>query len=243
MSESSSGLVDRRCDEGIVASSRESGESAQQAGDVRRVESTVGARIRSLREDAGMTQGELAARVFVSRQTVINWEKDKTLPDVESVKLLSAVFGISLDALLDDRSEEYLEQTARQRRTIVLALALNAALLVEVLIGLIVTTLAYEFLPWNQAYPISRVENLVRFAVLIPASVFAMKMGRIKREHELSNMLEIAAFLEGYRPGAKLPQTFIWRCLLPHWSLFIGLTWGFVVAATLIPLLVVRMAS
>lgn len=75
MSESSSGLVDRRCDEGIVASSRESGESVQQAGDVRRVESTVGARIRSLREDAGMTQGELAARVFVSRQTVINWEK------------------------------------------------------------------------------------------------------------------------------------------------------------------------
>ena len=37
------------------------------------VDSTVGARIRSLREDAGMTQGELAARVFVSRQTVINW--------------------------------------------------------------------------------------------------------------------------------------------------------------------------
>lgn len=203
----------------------------------------IGVRIRACRERAGMTQGELAAAAFVTRQSVGNWENGKTLPDVESVKLLSAVFGISLDALLDARSEEYLEQTARQRRTIVLALALNAALLVEALIGLIVTTLAYEFLPWNQADPISRVENLVRFAVLIPASVFAMKMGRIKRERELSNMLEIAAFLEGYRPGAKLPQTFIWHCLLPHWSLFIGLTWGFVVAATLIPLLVVRMAS
>lgn len=211
--------------------------------DARPADSTVGSRIRSLREAAGMTQGELAARVFVSRQTVINWEKGKTLPDVESVKLLSAVFGISLDALLDDRSEEYLGQTTRQRRTIVLALALNAALLVEVLIGLIVTMLAYEFLPWDQAYTSSRVENLVRFAVLIPASVFAMKMGRIKREHGLSNMLEIAAFLEGYRPGAKPPQTLIWRCLLPHWSLFIGLTWGFVVAATLIPLVVLRMAS
>lgn len=41
----------------------------------RSADSTVGARIRSLREDAGMTQGELATRVFVSRQTVINWEK------------------------------------------------------------------------------------------------------------------------------------------------------------------------
>ena len=129
--------------------------------------------------------------MFVSRQDGQRWEEGARRCRTSSdVKLLSAVFGISLDALLDDRSEEYLEQTARQRRTIVLALALNAALLVEVLIGLIVTTLAYEFLPWNQAYPISRVENLVRFAVLIPASVFAMKMGRIKREHELSICLK-----------------------------------------------------
>lgn len=63
-----------------------------------------------------MSQGDLASRVFVSRQTVINWEKGKTLPDVESVKLLSAVFGITADALLDDRSEEFLQKTARSAR-------------------------------------------------------------------------------------------------------------------------------
>ncbi len=55
-------------------------------------------------------------------------------------------------------------------------------------------------------------------------------------------MLEIAAFLEGYRPGDALPQTFVWRCLLPHWSLFMAVVWGFVVAATLLPLIIVRMA-
>lgn len=205
--------------------------------------SMVGARIRSLRENAGMSQGELASRVFVSRQTVINWEKGKTLPDVESVRLLSAVLGISIDALLDDRSEEYLRRTARQRKKLVLAFALNAGLIIETLVGLIVTTLAYELLPWDQAHAIGRVELLIRFAVLIPASWSAMQMNRVKREHGLSSMLEIAAFLEGYRPGASLPQTFVWRCLLPHWSLFIGVTWGFVVAATLVPLMIMRMAS
>ena len=205
--------------------------------------STVGARIRALRDDAGMSQSDLASRVFVSRQTVINWEKGKTLPDVESVKLLSAVFGISIDALLDDRSEEYLQQTARERKVLVLAFVLNAALIIEALVGLIVTTLAYELMPWDRAYVISRVETLIRFAVLIPASWSAMRMNRVKREHGLSNMLEIAAFLEGYRPGASLPQTFVWRFLLPHWSLFIGVTWGFVVAATLIPLMIMRIAS
>lgn len=205
--------------------------------------STVGARIRSLRENAGMPQGELASRVFVSRQTVINWEKGKTLPDVESVRLLSAVFGISIDALLDDCSEEYLGRTARQRKVLVLAFALNAGLIIETLVGLIVTTLAYELLPWDQAHAIGQVELLIRFAVLIPASWSAMQMNRVKREHGLSSMLEIAAFLEGYRPGASLPQTFVWRCLLPHWSLFIGVTWGFVVAATLVPLMIMGMAS
>ena len=56
-------------------------------------------RIRSLREGAGMWQARLAELVLVSRQTVINWEKGRTLPDAESLKRLSAAFGITLDAL------------------------------------------------------------------------------------------------------------------------------------------------
>lgn len=202
---------------------------------------TVGARIRSLREGAGMSRGDLASRVFVSRQTVINWEKGKTLPDVESVKLLSAVFGITVDALLDDRSEEFLQKTARQRKVLVLAFALNLLLIIVLLVGMIVTTLAYELLPRDRAYVISQIELLVRFAVLVPALWSTMKMNHVKRECGLSDMLEIAAFLEGYRPGDALPQTFVWRCLLPHWSLFMAVVWGFVVAATLLPLIIVRM--
>lgn len=75
--------------------------------------SPLAKRIRGLREGAGISQARLAKLVFVSRQTVINWEKGRTLPDAESLKRLSAAFGITLDALLDERSEEYLRQTAR----------------------------------------------------------------------------------------------------------------------------------
>ena len=70
--------------------------------------SPLAKRIRGLREGAGMSQARLAELVLVSRQTVINWEKGRTLPDAESLKRLSAAFGITLDALLDERSEEYL---------------------------------------------------------------------------------------------------------------------------------------
>ena len=49
----------------------------------------IGARIRKFREAAGLSQAELARRVYVSRQTVGNWEAGRTLADVQSLVLLS----------------------------------------------------------------------------------------------------------------------------------------------------------
>ena len=130
------------------------------------IESAVGARIRCLREAAGMSQGELASRVFVSRQTVINWEKGKTLPDIESVKLLSAAYGITIDALLDERSEEYLRQTERDRRTILLSLASSLVYILAGLTGMVVVSLSYQFLDWDTAHVISNVEAALRFCLM-----------------------------------------------------------------------------
>ena len=56
----------------------------------------IGARIRDHRTQAGMSQDDLAMRVYVSRQTISSWENDKTYPDVQSLLLLSD--------LLPDRS-------------------------------------------------------------------------------------------------------------------------------------------
>ena len=60
----------------------------------------LGKQIKIHRQDAQMTQEELADRVYVSRQTVSNWENDKSYPDVNSMVLLSEVFQISLDKLI-----------------------------------------------------------------------------------------------------------------------------------------------
>lgn len=110
------------CSEEVEADSvQHEGPSANKSG----LASPLAKRIRNLREGASMSQVRLAELVFVSRQTVINWEKGRTLPDAESLKRLSAAFGITLDALLDDRSEEYLRQTERERKTIWVAIALD----------------------------------------------------------------------------------------------------------------------
>lgn len=181
--------------------------------------SPLAKRIRGLREGAGMSQARLAELVFVSRQTVINWEKGRTLPDAESLKRLSAAFGITLDALLDERSEEYLRQTARDRRTIKVAIALNCLWMLEILVGIVVTSIAHKFLSPDQAYTISDTENIVHWSIMIASIVASWKMQGIKIEHNLESVVDVAAFLEGYEPGAALPQTFVWRWLLPHWTL------------------------
>lgn len=206
------------------------------------ISSPLAARIRSLRVGADLSQGELAQRVFVSRQTVINWEMGRTLPDVESLKLLSQAFGITLDALLDDRAEAYLRQTERERKIIKFTLILDLVLMIEMIIGSIVIGLAYEFLDWDTAHGMANIESVVRACILIPLIRATFKMNRIKAEHGLDSIIDVAAFLEGYPPGAQLPQTFVWRWLLPHWTLVTSVTWGFFAVVTFVPLFALKFA-
>ena len=56
--------------------------------------------IRKLRTEKGWSQETLAEKAYVSRQTVSNWETEKSFPDIHSLLLLSGLFGVSLDELV-----------------------------------------------------------------------------------------------------------------------------------------------
>ena len=56
--------------------------------------------IKKYRSENSLSQEQLAERVFVSRQTISNWENDKSYPDVNSLVLLSEVFNTSIDNLI-----------------------------------------------------------------------------------------------------------------------------------------------
>lgn len=55
-----------------------------------------------LRKESGMTQEELAAKLFVTRTAVSKWENDKGYPAIDSLKLLSQIYGVSLDELISE---------------------------------------------------------------------------------------------------------------------------------------------
>lgn len=56
--------------------------------------------IKKYRTNMGLSQEELAEKVYVTRQTISNWENNKNYPDIHSLLLLSTLFGISLDQLI-----------------------------------------------------------------------------------------------------------------------------------------------
>ena len=53
-----------------------------------------------LRKGRGLSQEELAAQVFVTRQAVSRWEAGETTPNTETLKLLSRLFDVSINTLL-----------------------------------------------------------------------------------------------------------------------------------------------
>lgn len=56
--------------------------------------------LRSLREKNNFTQEEMADRLFVTRQAVSRWENGETVPNTETLKLISKTFDISINTLL-----------------------------------------------------------------------------------------------------------------------------------------------
>ena len=56
--------------------------------------------IQELRVEQGMSQEALANKIFVTRQAVSRWETGETVPNTETLKLLSELFDVSIDTLL-----------------------------------------------------------------------------------------------------------------------------------------------
>lgn len=65
-------------------------------------------KIMSLRKKCGWSQEELADQLGISRQSVSKWESGMSIPDLEKIVKMSALFGVSTDYLLKDEIEETL---------------------------------------------------------------------------------------------------------------------------------------
>ena len=90
----------------------------------------IGQKLKNARTASGLTQELVAEKLGVSRQTISNWENEKSYPDIVSVIALSDLYSISLDDLLkgDQNMMEHLEQSTnlvKSNQKLIAAILLN----------------------------------------------------------------------------------------------------------------------
>ena len=144
--------------------------------------------IKAHRGRLGMSQEELAEKIFVSRQTISNWETDRTYPDVQSLLLLSNLFDVSIDSLIKGDVEEMkavLSVEAKKLNSLGIAMAVfGAAAVVWVLVtALMDLDLAVIIIPG--------------ILLWIPAMICGAKAEQIKRDNKLYTYRAVEAFMNG----------------------------------------------
>ena len=109
----------------------------------------IGKKLKDARIKAKFTQEEIAEKLNVSRQTISNWENEKSYPDIISVIELSSLYSISLDDLLkgDEKMIEHLEESTNIVKS---NQKLLSAIILNIITVILLITLGM-FLP-NKSY-------------------------------------------------------------------------------------------
>lgn len=147
----------------------------------------LSAQVKKYRTKMGLSQEELAEKVYVTRQTISNWENGKSYPDVHSLLLLSSLFDVSLDQLIKGDIETMKkiidEQEIKKFNHYGTIFTVHFILLILLAVPL------FMWLKWY-AY--------VLYGIFFVITMFwALKVEKIKKENDIQTYKEIVAFSEG----------------------------------------------
>lgn len=82
------------------------------------IKMTLGKKLQSLRKEMGLSQDALANQLYVTRQSVSQWENDRTMPSVDLLIKISEIFDTTVDALLGKPETESIPQPIAQAKTL-----------------------------------------------------------------------------------------------------------------------------
>lgn len=151
-------------------------------------------RIKEHRARLGMSQADLARALFVTRQTISNWETSRTYPDAQSLLLMSGLFGVSVDSLLRDDSQEMKEALAagsrKMNRLGAVMAAFGLACAAWVVVGIA--------LDWDTA-----LIAVPAAALFAPAMCAAFLVDKMRHDNQLFAYQSVLAFLAGEDPDVS----------------------------------------
>ena len=150
----------------------------------------LGTQIRKYRNERTLSQEALAEKVYVSRQTVSNWENDKSYPDVKSLMLLSEVFEVSLDQLIKGDVEIMKEQIDQIDQTDQKRFGRLSNIFTILFLAVLIT-------PVPLVHFLSYAGLAIWIVILGAGSYAAMLVEREKKRLDIQTYQEIIAFTEG----------------------------------------------
>ena len=143
--------------------------------------------IKKYRAEANLSQEELADKVFVSRQTISNWENNKNYPDIKSLSLLSYCFNVSLDDLIKgdvEKMKEIIDENEIKKLNFYSKiLTICFSVLIFIAVPLLMWLERYAFIPLGIVYIITM--------------FYALKVEKLKKDNDIQTYKEIVAFSEG----------------------------------------------
>lgn len=147
----------------------------------------ISKQIKKYRLSSKLSQENLADKIFVTRQTISNWENGKNYPDINSLVLLSTLFGVSLDILvkgdLDEMKEEIKTEDIKKFNRDG-----------TIFTGLLMATIVL-------AVPLFLYLNYIGFAIWLVLYGITMYYARCvekqKKTNDVQTYREIVAFTEG----------------------------------------------
>ena len=151
----------------------------------------IGKQIKKYRTEMGLSQDKLAEKIFVSRQTISNWENNKNYPDVKSLLLLSSLFNVSLDMLVKGDLEKMKEKikeediTSFKKQSNIFAVFLVAMILLPIPLKMFMGNIGMAI--WG--------------LIAIGAIYYGIKVEKMKKNFDIQTYKEILNFVEGKDMG------------------------------------------
>lgn len=147
----------------------------------------IGMRIKKFRELQNISQEELAFKIFISRQTISNWETNKSYPDIKSLTMLCNIFNVSLDEFIKEDIKEM--RKIIDKETVKNFNMMSYIFLIELLVLAI------------SAYPLFKIEGYIGILVWIVFYVItlvtATMIEKFKKTNDIQTYKEILAFIDG----------------------------------------------
>ncbi|GAA0066814.1 MAG: helix-turn-helix transcriptional regulator [Clostridium perfringens] len=147
----------------------------------------IGKQIKKYRTEMKFSQDELAEKIFVSRQTISNWENNKNYPDVKSLLLLSSLFNVSLDILIKGDLEEMKEKIKSED----IINFKNDGNIFSILL------LCTILLPVPLVKFMGNIGGIIWGVIAIGAIYYAIRVEKYKKNFDIQTYREILSFLEG----------------------------------------------